>query len=95
MSNAQSTTKIQEEVAQAQGTASQDTPATASSQTTSADSKSKPKGKSKTQYVRSLVGDMRHLVTDEMITSHEKRIEVDAFAQAQIDSGKWEIVNPD
>ena len=54
-----------------------------------------PKGKAKTAYVRSKVGHMRHLHTNEEITAHEKRIELDAFTQAQIDAGKWETVKPE
>ena len=53
------------------------------------------KGKVKTAYVRSKVGPMRHLHTNEEITAHEKRIELDAFTQAQIDAGKWETVKPE
>ena len=57
--------------------------------------KDAPKGKAKTAYVRSKVGPMRHLHTNEEITAHEKRIELDAFTQAQIDAGKWETVKPE
>ena len=57
--------------------------------------KEAPKGKAKTAYVRSKVGPMRHLHTNEEITAHEKRIELDAFTQAQIDAGKWETVKPE
>ena len=57
--------------------------------------KEAPKGKVKTAYVRSKVGPMRHLHTNEELTAHEKRIELDAFTQAQIDAGKWETVKPE
>ena len=57
--------------------------------------KDAPKGKAKTAYVRSKVGPMRHLHTNEEITAHEKKIELDAFTQAQIDAGKWETVKPE
>lgn len=43
--------------------------------------------------VRSLVGDMRHLLTDKEVTSVEAMMDIDAFAAAQILAGKWEIVH--
>lgn len=43
-------------------------------------------------YVRSVVGDMLHLHTNEAITDKEVKIDVDPFAIAQIEAGKWEIV---
>ena len=46
----------------------------------------------KTARVRSLFGPMRHLHTNVEITSVERKIDIDAFAQAQISAGKWEIV---
>lgn len=64
-------------------------------QDTKDQTKEAPKGKVKTAYVRSKVGPMRHLHTNEEITAHEKRIELDAFTQAQIDAGKWETVKPE
>lgn len=48
--------------------------------------------KPKIARVRSKVGEMVHLHTNETIGEVEKKIEIDAFAQAQIDAGKWEIV---
>lgn len=42
--------------------------------------------------VRSKVGDMRHLITNDLITDVERKIAIDFFAEAQIRSGKWEIV---
>ncbi len=56
-----------------------------------------PEGKPKADLpkrarVRSLVGEMRHLYTDMLITSDDKRIDIDEFAAAQIGAGKWEIV---
>lgn len=52
----------------------------------------KSKDKTKRVRVRSLVGDMRHLLTDVPVTAVERMMEIDAFTQAQIDAGKWEIV---
>lgn len=52
----------------------------------------KSKDKAKRARVRSLVGDMRHLLTDVPVTAVERMMEIDAFTQAQIDAGKWEIV---
>lgn len=44
-------------------------------------------------YVRSKVGDMVHLFTGETLSSREVKIAIDGFARAQLDAGKWEIVN--
>ena len=52
----------------------------------------KSKDKTKRARVRSLVGDMRHLLTDVPVTAVERMMEIDDFTQAQIDAGKWEIV---
>lgn len=42
--------------------------------------------------VRSVVGDMRHLYTDVLVTSDDKLMDLDQFALTQIETGKWEIV---
>jgi hypothetical protein len=43
-------------------------------------------------YVRSKVGRMVHLFTNEVVDERAAKIEIDAFARAQLDAGKWEIV---
>ena len=42
--------------------------------------------------VRSKVGEMRHLGTNQLVTSDEKMMDIDGFAIAQLNAGKWEIV---
>lgn len=44
-------------------------------------------------YVRSKGGDMLHLFQNVVISSAERKIDIDGFARAQLDAGKWEIVN--
>lgn len=45
-----------------------------------------------TARVRSRVGDMRHLLTDVLVTDVERKMDIDSFAEVQIRAGKWEIV---
>lgn len=46
----------------------------------------------KKAYVKAVYGDMVHLFTGVRITQDPKKIEIDQFAQAQLDAGKWAIV---
>lgn len=43
--------------------------------------------------VRTVTGDrMVHLITNQVIDGDERKIDLDAFAIAQIEAGKWQIV---
>lgn len=44
-------------------------------------------------YVRSVVGDMLHLHTNAAVTDKEVKMDIDPFTIAQIEAGKWEIVD--
>ena len=37
---------------------------------------------------------MRHLHTDQVIDGRPVKIDIDAFAAAQLDAGKWVLVDP-